>query len=360
MCDECNRSSPIRRNQIRRERLAREDRAPAAERQPLQQEQEPGAAETRRRGEDRRAAAEVRAAELRRVEQEQQRRAAQSARRYAQMRDEEERHAAEHRRRNAEHAVAGQTGATISRIELLSLTPAQFEHLTAELFRRQGYQHVHVVGRAGDYGIDIMGVDPAGYNVVVQCKRYALANKIGSKEVQTFLGMAVAHHGAERAIFVTTSTFTDPARNVGTRSGVLQLIDGWQLDRMLVEAGLTAPPLTHTTLRTPTHTTVGPPRITAPAPRRRIGVTLLVIIAVVLFAIGEIIAHHTASQAKAAGCISWDQMPSDYLNSNVPDNCPDGYVSSQGCIVTTNSDPANGTGGCSYDTKPWTFTANGP
>jgi restriction system protein len=294
----------------------------------------------------------VRAAKLRRLEQEQERRAEQQARLYVERRDEVGRQAADQRRRNQEHAVAVQTGATLSRINLLALTPAQFEHLTAELFRRQGYQHVHVVGRAGDYGVDITGVDPAGYNVVIQCKRYAPTNKIGSPEVQTFLGMAIAHHGAQRAIFVTTSTFTAPARNVGARSGVLQLVDGWQLARMLVQAGLTAPPPTHSTLR--------PSRTTTSARGTLVGATLIVIVVVVLFAIGEIVAHHTASEAKAAGCIPADQIPSDYLNNiNAPDNCPDGYLPSRGCIVTTNSDGANGTGGCSYGTKPWTFTASG-
>jgi restriction system protein len=93
-------------------------------------------------------------------------------------------------------------------VDLLSLSPSQFEHLTAELLRRQGFHHVHVVGGPGDYGADITGVDPEGRKVVVQCKRYAPRNKIGSRDVQTFFGMAVAHHEAARAIFVTTSTFT--------------------------------------------------------------------------------------------------------------------------------------------------------
>jgi restriction system protein len=52
----------------------------------------------------------------------------------------------------------------------------------------------------------------------VQCKRYTPGNHIGSRTMQTFIGMAYVHHKADRAIFVTTSTYTDEAQEAKTRA----------------------------------------------------------------------------------------------------------------------------------------------
>jgi restriction endonuclease Mrr len=50
--------------------------------------------------------------------------------------------------------------------------------------------------------------------------------------MQTFIGMAFVRHKADRAIFVTTSTYTDDARALGRRHGIT-LIEGADLVRMV-------------------------------------------------------------------------------------------------------------------------------
>ena len=121
----------------------------------------------------------------------------------------------------------------IRRLEdLLALSPAQFEEAIAALFRRMGYRSVERTGKAGDLAADIQCTDKAGRNLVVQCKRYAPGNRVGSRDIQTFIGMATVHHRAEQGIFVTTSAFTEPARDLAEEHSLI-LYDGEDLGRLL-------------------------------------------------------------------------------------------------------------------------------
>ncbi len=76
-----------------------------------------------------------------------------------------------------------------------------------------------------------------------------------------------------------------------------------------------------------------------------------------LILFGVLYSAHEHAVATANGCgISSDNIPADYLlPANGGVNCPDGYLPNRGCIVTTNSDPAQDTGGCGWAEKPWTF-----
>ena len=107
----------------------------------------------------------------------------------------------------------------------LALSPTGFEQAVAGLLRRLGYRHVRAVGGAGDLGVDIVCRGGAGELVVVQCKRYAPGHRVGSPDIQRFIGMAFIHHRAARAIFVTTSEYTQAARRLA-RDHSIQLIDG--------------------------------------------------------------------------------------------------------------------------------------
>jgi hypothetical protein len=86
--------------------------------------------------------------------------------------------------------------------------------------RKSGYIDVHVSGRSGDLAADITARDSSGRTTIVQCKRYAPKNKVGSPEIQLFIGMAVTHHNADHMLYVTTSEFTEPARQLGVRHHV--------------------------------------------------------------------------------------------------------------------------------------------
>jgi restriction system protein len=96
--------------------------------------------------------------------------------------------------------------------ELLALTPTQFEIAVADLLTSLGYKKVKVLGKSGDLMADITAQDPNGKRIICQCKRYQPGLSVSSPEIQKFIGMAFAHHGAQGAIYVTTSNFTAPAR----------------------------------------------------------------------------------------------------------------------------------------------------
>jgi hypothetical protein len=78
---------------------------------------------------------------------------------------------------------------------MLAQTPAEFEEATAVILSQLGYQ-LRRVGKAGDLGADLVGADGYGHGVIVQCKRYAPGNKVGTPAVQSFIGM---HHRYHRA-----------------------------------------------------------------------------------------------------------------------------------------------------------------
>lgn len=96
-----------------------------------------------------------------------------------------------------------------------------FEEAVAGLCERDGCEDVRVVGGANDLGADVVAVAPDGRSVVIQCKRYGADNKVGSQELQRFGGTCFTVHGADVAAVVTTSAFTDPAREYAERCAIL-------------------------------------------------------------------------------------------------------------------------------------------
>lgn len=117
---------------------------------------------------------------------------------------------------------------------LLGLTPLEFEHEIADLLWSLGFSDIHVTGMAGDLQADILVTDPEGLSTIVQCKRYAADRSVGSPVIQSFIGMARIHHDCDRAIFVTTGTFTRPACELAEEHDV-ELIDGQDLVEMYSE-----------------------------------------------------------------------------------------------------------------------------
>jgi len=119
-------------------------------------------------------------------------------------------------------------------------SPVEFEHVTAELFRRYGYQAT-VTPQSGDQGIDIL-LRKDSRVIGVQCKRYKIENKIGPGMIREFVG-ALDGKGLKQGYFVTTSDFTKTARETARQSRFqIKLINGTELgdlrtridDRILV------------------------------------------------------------------------------------------------------------------------------
>jgi hypothetical protein len=117
--------------------------------------------------------------------------------------------------------------------DLLALSPREFEEAVAAIIRELGGRQVRVTGRSGDLSVDITFRDGDGKSVAVQCKRYTPPNRVGSVEVQQFLGMAKLHHKVDVALYITTSDYTRGAIRLAAAHEDLTLINGLMLAEML-------------------------------------------------------------------------------------------------------------------------------
>jgi restriction system protein len=129
------------------------------------------------------------------------------------------------------------------------LTPSLFEGLVRKLLEKIGYSNVQVTGRSGDGGIDGVGsIDRLGMiKITFQAKKWQEGNTVGSQEVDKFLG-AIRKHHADYGVFVTTSTYSHDAWGIREKIGNLRLIDGEELAKLMIEAGLG---VSKTTLQVP-------------------------------------------------------------------------------------------------------------
>jgi restriction system protein len=117
---------------------------------------------------------------------------------------------------------------------LQNISPDQFERLARRLLREAGFVSATVTGKAGDGGIDGIGVyrvSLLSFPVFFQCKRYV--GSVGSGAVRDFRG-AMSGRG-EKGLLITTGTYTSEAKRESTRDGAppVDLIDGDQLCDLL-------------------------------------------------------------------------------------------------------------------------------
>ena len=128
---------------------------------------------------------------------------------------------------------------------ILANSPAFFEQLIVDLLVAMGYGGSHKdaaaqLGRSGDGGVDgIVNEDRLGLDrIYVQAKRYAPGNPVGRPDVNGFVGSLVGL-GATRGVFVTTSTFSQLARDyVRHLAQRVILIDGRELADLMIEHGV--------------------------------------------------------------------------------------------------------------------------
>jgi restriction system protein len=124
---------------------------------------------------------------------------------------------------------------------ILIAPPAFFEELIVTLLLRMGYggareEAGRAVGRSGDGGIDgVIDQDPLGLDrVYLQAKRYQLDAPVSEPEIRGFSGSLGAAK-ASKGVFVTTSSFTKPAREFAERHPFkMVLIDGAQLTALMI------------------------------------------------------------------------------------------------------------------------------
>lgn len=113
---------------------------------------------------------------------------------------------------------------------LKQISPRQFEELVAYIFRRSGYE-TKITAAPGDKGIDIIAFkqDPLVETTsIIQCKHYSREHPVSSSYVYAFYGVKQLEN-ADRAIFVTSSKFSNEAKEIAKRFTDLELIDREQL-----------------------------------------------------------------------------------------------------------------------------------
>jgi len=121
---------------------------------------------------------------------------------------------------------------------LANVSPTYFETIVLDLLHKMGYgtdvTDVQRVGGVGDAGIDgIISLDRLGLEkVYVQAKRWQ--QPIGRPEVQGFYG-ALKGQKANKGVFITTSSFTNQAKEYVDSVENIILIDGARLADLMIE-----------------------------------------------------------------------------------------------------------------------------
>jgi len=105
----------------------------------------------------------------------------------------------------------------------MEMDPIRFERHVMSFFEQCGHP-TGLTARSNDFGVDGYVMHPDGV-IVVQCKRYAATNPVGRPALQQFKGV-IEEQAAYRGYFVTTSRFTNEARESAEKSNRIVLIDG--------------------------------------------------------------------------------------------------------------------------------------
>jgi restriction system protein len=99
-----------------------------------------------------------------------------------------------------------------------SITPREFEQHCADYLSLRGWQ-AHATKYSGDQGADVIA-KKSGIVVVLQCKKYT--KPVSNKAVQEVYA-ARAFVGAAKAAVVSNQSYTESARLLAKKTGVLLL-----------------------------------------------------------------------------------------------------------------------------------------
>jgi restriction system protein len=121
-----------------------------------------------------------------------------------------------------------------ARLDLLELSPVEFEHLVRQLFEEVGMQ-AWVTQASRDDGVDAVAINPdpiVGGLCIVQAKRYT---GVVSTESVRALGGVMDDKRAAKGVMVTTSWYGKESWEFAARHGRIELIDGPRLKHLLKE-----------------------------------------------------------------------------------------------------------------------------
>ncbi len=125
---------------------------------------------------------------------------------------------------------------------VINSSPGFFEKLVVELLVKMGYggsrrDAARAVGGSGDEGIDgIIDEDRLGLDTIyIQAKKWKEGTTVGRPEIQKFVG-ALQGQRAKKGIFITTTKFTDDAKNYASNIDTkVVLIDGKRLASLMID-----------------------------------------------------------------------------------------------------------------------------
>ena len=125
---------------------------------------------------------------------------------------------------------------------VMASTPGFFEKLVVELLVSMGYggsrrEAARAVGGSGDEGIDgIIDEDRLGLDTIyIQAKKWKQDSAVGRPEIQRFVG-ALQGHKAKKGVFITTSRYTQDARDFAKSIDTkVVLIDGDRLAELMID-----------------------------------------------------------------------------------------------------------------------------
>lgn len=126
------------------------------------------------------------------------------------------------------------------------MDPYAFERLTQRLLRECGFSQVEVTKKSGDGGIDgfgrLMINGLFSFKVAFQCKRYS--GTVPASDIRDFRGSLTTD--VEKALFITTGSFSKPAKEEAMTQGKVQidLIDGEDFMNRLAEFQIGVKPIT--------------------------------------------------------------------------------------------------------------------
>lgn len=132
------------------------------------------------------------------------------------------------RRRTRAQLVKDVVSDTGSRT-LKEMSWQEFEQLTGEAFRLQGFRVQENGGGGADGGVDLV-LEKQGEKFLVQCKQWR-ALKVGVQIVRELYGVMAAS-GAAGGFVVTCGRFTDEAMTFAKGRNVV-LVDGNELEKMI-------------------------------------------------------------------------------------------------------------------------------
>ncbi|SHT29224.1 restriction endonuclease [Mycobacteroides abscessus] len=121
-----------------------------------------------------------------------------------------------------------------SRIDLLELSPSEFEQLVRALFEQMGMKS-WVTQSSRDDGVDAVAVneDPiVGGLCIIQAKRYSRV--VGLEAIHALAGV-MNDKSAAKGVLVTTSWVGKASRDFAARNGRMEIIEGRELKSLLAE-----------------------------------------------------------------------------------------------------------------------------